>query len=485
MLKLKVGPVYTKVMYWDDREELEKLSTLLMIQMPNYFWSQKYKSGQWDGYIRFFHWGRKSFPTGFLSRVEQAFRKGIEYVDNMESVPTLSVEVDPDVFEGVTLRPNQVAGIERALEMGRGVMECAVNSGKTEMMLVLAKIIHEQTGQRTLFLYHRKDLLSQTVERAQQRCSDLNISCVWSEEVDTSGDIVLAMVQTLLSHKKKKSEVYDYVRKNFGVLILDESHRYTSRTWFEIAMEIQAPWRFAFSGTPYSKTDGLRNMKLEAVTAEQIYKISSGQLIDLGVSAKPIIYMVSGFASNSGSDLRYQQEYEQFVVYGEARNRTIVSVTADIFPDKKVLVLVTRIDHGKILQELLEEHGESVEFLHGSKTIEERTDAKNNFQWGDARILISSTIFDEGIDIPSLEVLVLAGAGFSDTRTIQRVGRGMRMSEGKDEVVVIDFIDSSKYLAKHARRRKSTFVGEGFKVTEVPFRKLASLQQESKVNETK
>jgi superfamily II DNA or RNA helicase len=83
-------------------------------------------------------------------------------------------------------------------------------------------------------------------------------------------------------------------------------------------------------------------------------------------------------------------------------------------------------------------------------------------------IVIASTIFDEGIDVRPLDALILAGAGKSSTRALQRIGRVIRSYQNKQDAIVIDFFDDVKYLRAHSKRREKLYKSESeFKVIKV------------------
>jgi superfamily II DNA or RNA helicase len=72
-------------------------------------------------------------------------------------------------------------------------------------------------------------------------------------------------------------------------------------------------------------------------------------------------------------------------------------------------------------------------------------------------ILIATTLADEGLDIPSLDALILGGGGKSSTRAYQRVGRVLRPSEGKEKAMILDFIDAAPYLDGHSQARLALY----------------------------
>jgi len=126
-----------------------------------------------------------------------------------------------------------------------------------------------------------------------------------------------------------------------------------------------------------------------------------------------------------------------------------------------VLVLVTRLDHGEVLSGMID----GSIFIHGSDTTDVRMSALNNMRLGDGGVYIASPIFDEGVDVPALDCVILAGGGKSHIKLLQRLGRGMRKKEGENVLHVYDFIDNTnQYLYNHSLARMQTYEQEGFDV---------------------
>ena len=84
----------------------------------------------------------------------------------------------------------------------------------------------------------------------------------------------------------------------------------------------------------------------------------------------------------------------------------------------------------------------------------------------DGGVMIATTIYDEGIDIPQVNVLILAFGGKSRRKVLQRIGRALRKKESRENVVVIvDFWDHhNKYLLNHSKGRLNLYRDEGFEV---------------------
>jgi len=129
------------------------------------------------------------------------------------------------------------------------------------------------------------------------------------------------------------------------------------------------------------------------------------------------------------------------------------------------LVLFKQINHGNILLEKLQNAGIKCEMLYGNDTIERRNEVKEMLISKKISVILASTIFDLGVDIPELNALVLCGGGRSSIRALQRIGRVIRAFPGKKFAAVVDFYDQVKFLKKHSVIRYDIYSSEpGFKV---------------------
>ncbi len=159
--------------------------------------------------------------------------------------------------------------------------------------------------------------------------------------------------------------------------------------------------------------------------------------------------------------LNYQDAYLQGIVHNSERNRKIFEAAKAL--DLSTLIIVQHIDHGRNLESLF--RNGNCQFIWGEQDSETRQQALQDFQSGSVRFLISSVILDEGIDLPTIRHLILGAGGKSSIRTVQRLGRALRLDEGKEKVLITDFLDmGNSYLQSHSRRRKKDYEKEGFQV---------------------
>src|ERR1700690_826665 len=161
----------------------------------------------------------------------------------------------------------------------------------------------------------------------------------------------------------------------------------------------------------------------------------------------------------------YTAVYKEYIVENEIRNNLIVKLSKELI-DKKYtpLVLFKQIKHGEILFEKLQEIGIKCAMLYGNDSLDKRNEIKDQLIKGKINLIVASTIFDIGLDLPELNALILCSGGKSSIRALQRIGRVIRPMPGKKYAAVVDFFDQVKFLKKHSMIRYKIYSAEdGFK----------------------
>jgi superfamily II DNA or RNA helicase len=152
------------------------------------------------------------------------------------------------------------------------------------------------------------------------------------------------------------------------------------------------------------------------------------------------------------------QVYGMGIVDNDYRNGVIAQYAHDL--DKAglaTLILVKELAHGKGLKERLEALGSKSRFVNGSTTDDMLDRRVGQFEAGTLNILIATSIFDEGVDIPAIRAIIMGTGGQSKISTLQRIGRGLRHKTGDNRVFIFDFFDDThRFLRDHATKRLET-----------------------------
>jgi len=443
-MKVKYTPTYSIVKKASAVEE-DILSEVCSFVVPGYWFSDAYRRGYWNGRQCLYSKRYRTFPSGLLDRIEKSLK---------ERGFTLSVEGRQKRrfkirrLKGIDLRGYQREAIRVSLEKQRGIIHGPTGSGKT---LALAGII-ESVGGRSICLVNRKDLMYQTA-KVLKRHTTQEVGLVGDGNIDFQ-DCTVATVQTLYS-LLQRDDVRKWL-KECDVMIADEVHGLGAQTFYKCAMRVGADIRIGMSGTPLSRDDN-RNLMVIAATGEVIFRQNAHDLAKDGFLTLPKVRVVDVWAPPvKGS---YQRVRIDGIVRCKERNE-VIKKAVELFRKKnlEILVIVREIEHGNILKKLL-----NVPFVCGKDPSFVRSELLKDFS--NVGCAIASTIFEEGIDLPQLQALVVACGGKSSIKTIQRVGRGMRLKKDYPHFFVVDFLDHhNRYLEKHSRRRIELYKGYGYDV---------------------
>lgn len=439
--------------------------------MDGYQFSPAFKSHKWDGKKHFFNLHNLSIPAGLTHLVIEALKKHspsgkITVVDNRHN-HSLPIKKDSFDLHGIEFGKGvydyQLSVVQAMIDNHQGVIKCATNAGKTCMSCAVVKYL----GLPTLFLVERIILVHQA---ANVFSKFLQIPL---EEIGIIGDgnftigkwITIATPESL--GNRLSTESVKFMLNKWQVLIIDEAHHASSDTFYDVVSKIPAHYRFGMSGTPLDRSDGA-DLRLLAQTGPVIYEVSNKLLVERGISVPPEVEMIKITDPVISSNCSWTEVQKRGVVENPHLNNMVVKKAIECV-DKgyQVLILVEQIKHGSIIESLLTSCGHSatlgntVSYLTGKEDSETREQALKLFKEGVIRILIATSILDEGVDVPCIDVLILAAGGKSKIRLLQRVGRGLRSGKDKKRLLVVDFANfCHKWLTKHSLSRLKTYKNE-------------------------
>jgi superfamily II DNA or RNA helicase len=361
-------------------------------------------------------------------------------------------------------------------------------------MAAAARYFWEERDWKSVIVVPKKGLAAQTVKRLKHYYgNDLSVGQCGDGQ-RTVGDVTVATAQTLihfLPWKKKgmlqpPDQGLKKLLEKAKVLFLDEAHHASADSWYTISMHSKALRKFGLSGTPL-KNDALADLRLVGATGDIICNIEATDLIELGINAEPKIIVVYS-SKASGPELptkhyiRYEkgekvaakrylpwaEAYVKGLVENDFHNRAVIrAVEWMVDQGRRVMVLCRRKPHWRKLKKMLEATGLPVGAYWGNTPVFEREDGKRMMQEGSIKVILATTIFDEGEDVPAVNGLVLAEGVKVSINAIQRLGRGMR-KKGKGEsndVWVVDFCPTCHpTLASHSLERVVAWEGEGYDV---------------------
>ena len=233
---------------------------------------------------------------------------------------------------------------------------------------------------------------------------------------------------------------------------MDECHHAGALTVKEVVSSAtNAYWRFGGSATPYRESgDGIM---LQPMFGAKMVNISASYLIKKDWLVKPYILFEP---VNSDVDLHsYRKIYEHCIVKNEAFNNQVAREANHLISrGKSVLILVQQYPQGDYIKTLIP----NCEFVSGRMSSIQRKNSIGDLRNKKTMCMIATTLADEGLDIPTLDAVLIAGGGASATRTNQRIGRTLRKEKGnavKDKSIAVIYAHNARHLSKHAKKVKS------------------------------
>lgn len=437
----------------------------------------------WDGMTS--PYKNHEFPIGFLWRVGLLLRakRYKVTVNDRRSKPKELPNGSRPIFNG-KLRPYQVGALEKMLAEQRGMVNIATGGGKT----IIALALLEKRPLKTFIIVPTIDLVTDWFSKTKQFLkfgdSQHHIGYAQGQQYDLD-TITIINVQSLhnalfrrTTHKRtvKKYEAIKKAYMEADMLIVDECHHASSPTWKKVIMQSNAYYRYGLSATIDMRSDktdieyyGMLGEKISIIGASEL--IMSGDISPATVVftrwgykyfIPPIDYLGDGGVEDMG------------IVFNSERNNLIVeqSFSAYMTKGKRTMVMFRRLDHGKILYELLKRHYAKnnhmecrIELVHGKH--KQRKEITQDFRDGKVHILIAQNqILSEGIDVPDIACVVMAAGGKSPIKLIQSFGRGIRNATGKVDLLIYDYADEGRYMEKHSRKRLETYAAESaFEIT--------------------
>jgi len=462
-VEITQGIIYSKITEATS-EEIEKVNKCLSFKSPNYWFSPKYKSGVWDGYIRFLY-NSKIFPAGLTSYVSGKLTD-CDIQVNSYNFPDFSPRVTPTLLKTKQMGGEyqyQQEAIIRVLKGGRGILHLATGAGKTYIAAAIASIIK----QPALFIVPGIDLMYQTKE-VFERETDLSVGLLGGGKDIIDADIVIGVINTIYNRSKKKGKYRDWLEQVY-LVFADECHLASAKQYSSVLQKCtSAVFRIGLSGTPLEHGD-IRNMKLIGTLGPVIDTVRNTQLIELGVSARPIVHIHKIERTNTEpQSWKYPDIYDAHIVNNKYRNDKIVEIAKKgLDKGQTVIVLVQRIEHGESLYRLFKYTGVDAPFCYGDTDKQMRQDLLAHIKRNKGTILILSKIGEVGLDIPAIDVIIRGSGGKSSISTIQAIGRGLRKKENENVVYYHDFNDTlDEYTQEHSRLRIKDYKGEEFDIRE-------------------
>lgn len=336
------------------------------------------------------------------------------------------------------------------------IVYMATGAGKTIVMSELARI----TKGRILVIVCSTELREQTLDKMKQVCGeDLDIGSVQANINEIDKRIIVATRQSLTSSKSTRIE--DIIKYGeFEYILIDECHQAVQQQITICRLLSDNCKVIGFSATPFVK-------EMKKLYSDFIYTKDIESLIQENYLCEPRCYRISTNTDISGVKTvggEFVQSELEKVVNNQDRNLVVVKSYLEKCKGRKVICFTSGIDHSNNLAECFKINGVRAKSLDSTLDSTERNKILEEFRNGDIDVICNVNILTTGFDEPSTSCILLASPTNSKVKFIQMIGRGLRLSEGKEDCLIIDIVDNTyKHNLLNCKSIFNMNDGESFK----------------------
>ncbi|MET9908785.1 DUF3427 domain-containing protein [Streptomyces sp. NPDC006476] len=325
------------------------------------------------------------------------------------------------------------------------LLVAATGTGKTVMAALDYRYLHKQWGgkqyPRLLFVAHRKEILKQSLRKYREVLDDASFGePLFSGELPRDWQHVFASVQSLTDQRLDQFDP-----EHFDIIVVDEFHHATATTYRRVLQHFKPKQLLGLTATP-ERADGL-NVQDEFFEGRIAAEMRLWEALDNDLLC-PFHY----FGVPDGTDLTRlnwrsgtydQSQLGEFFTADHARARIVIKQVRDKVSDPagmRALGFCVTKKHAHFMAKCFQDAGIRAAALDSESKPEIRDRILSELKAGEIQVIFSVDLFNEGLDIPDVDTLLLLRPTNSATVFLQQLGRGLRRTPDKPVLTVLDFI---------------------------------------------
>ncbi|MBS4539012.1 DUF3427 domain-containing protein [Clostridium sp. D2Q-11] len=361
--------------------------------------------------------------------------------DEKENDISFNFDIQPYHYQKEILENLQV---EREIfDRTRNLLVAATGVGKTVISAFDYKrfIINNGKSKKLLFVAHREEILKQSRDTFRAILKDFNFGdLLVGGYIPDAIDHLFISIQSFNSVKLYESTTKDY----YDFIIIDEFHHAAADSYQKLLSHYKPKILLGLTATP-ERMDGKDILQYFDDTIASEMRLT--EAIDRKLLSPFQYFCVSD--TEDLSKLKWSRggynikELENVYTSSKIRsNQIIKSIDKYItdIEDVKGLVFCVSIDHAKYMADFFNKSNIPSIALYGGSKKELRNEAKNKLVSGEVKFIFVVDLYNEGVDIPEVNTVLFLRPTESLTVFLQQLGRGLRLSEGKECLTVLDFV---------------------------------------------
>ena len=315
----------------------------------------------------------------------------------------------------------------------KALLISATGTGKTYLAAFDVKAVHQK---RMLFVVHRRSIALKAMETFKTIIKDKSMGLFSGDTKDINCDYVFSTIQTI--YKPENRQLFS--KEEFDYIIIDEVHKAGANSYQELVNYFKPQFLLGMSATP-ERSDNFDIYKMFDYNIAYEIRLQQAMEYDL---LCPFHYY--GITDMTIDDHVIDDKSDFNLLVDEKRVDYVIDKINDYgYSGDRVhgLIFVSRKEEAHRISEMFNQRGFNTCALTGEASEKQRQEAMDSLESnedGSLDYIFTVDIFNEGIDIPKVNQVVMLRPTQSSIIFIQQLGRGLRKNNEKDYVVVIDFI---------------------------------------------
>ncbi len=400
------------------------------------------------------YWESRDFEPFVSAEFEERSRRQ----DSPTRALLSPVEIRLEPFQERLLEEIEVA---RERGQHRNLLVAATGTGKTVMAAIdYARLRGRLDRSRLLFVAHRGELLEQSMATYGHALRDRDFGELWvGGKRPSRWDHVFASIQSLSSTGLDSVDP-----SHFDVVVIDEFHHAAAKSYRTLLDHVRPRELLGLTATP-ERADGLP--VLEWFDGRISAELRLWDAIDQH-RLVPFIY----FGVHDGVDLtkvpwKRGRGYDvdgltNVYTADDAWARLVLdqlSQHVDSLGSMRALGFCVSVEHARFMARIFSKLGVASTAVWGDSPENERREALQQLRDGEINVLFSVDLFNEGVDLPNVETLLLLRPTDSPTLFLQQLGRGLRKAANKHSCLVLDFVGQHRREFRFDRRLQALLGG--------------------------
>jgi len=348
--------------------------------------------------------------------------------------PTLKPQIRP-------IQAEALAALEESRGEGfaAGMVVMATGLGKTWL-----GAFDSAAFSRTLFVAHREEILRQSRDVFRQVRPDAELGLYMGAEKQPEADVVFASVQTLVRH------LNEFDPDEFDYIVVDEFHHAAAGSYRKVIDYFEPRFLLGLTATP-ERTDGADLLALcsdnlvfecgliEGIERSELVPFRYWGIKDVadfeGIPWRNGRFEPAQLATRIETQQRAQQAFDEW----------------ESLCGERTLGFCSAVTHADFMTQFFTERGVKCAAVHSKPGSSDRRTALADLRSGKLQVVFSVDMFNEGVDVPEVDSVLMLRPTESPVVFLQQLGRGLRLSEGKDHLRVVDFVGNHRSFLLHPR----------------------------------